>query len=212
MNIIQLPSANFNERKYPKPDMIIIHYTGMQSAEAALDRMRSQTSPRVSAHYFIHQNGTIYQLIDEKKRAWHAGVSYWQGETDINSRSIGIELDNRGHEHGYHPFPEIQIKNLIKLLDDIRSRYTIMNKNIIGHSDIAPNRKQDPGHLFPWDILAEHGHGLSPSTLNNMLYNEDENEMLSNLANFGYDCDLDDLTNPLNQSVIKCFMEKISHI
>lgn len=210
MKIIQLPSPNYNARAFSKPDMIIIHYTGMQSAEAALDRMRSTDAPRVSAHYFIDQDGKNYQLVEEKYRAWHAGISYWQGETDINSRAIGIELDNKGHEHGYHPFPTAQIKSLIILLSDIRTRHTIMNKNIVGHSDIAPMRKQDPGHLFPWDLLAEHGHGLAPETLHEILYSSNKEEMLHKLAAFGYECDLKDLTNPINQKIIDCFMDKIS--
>jgi N-acetylmuramoyl-L-alanine amidase len=189
--------------------MVIIHYTGMQTASLALQRMCDDTSPKVSAHYFIDKNGQIYQLVSEKKRAWHAGISCWQGITDINSRSIGIELDNKGHEFGYHAFPKLQIQSLISLLDSIRTRYDIEDKNIIGHSDIAPMRKQDPGELFPWDILAYHGHGLSPKMLYQMLYNPKYGILFENLRHFGYECDIHGYFTPLNRMVYKNFMCKI---
>lgn len=149
-------SANFNSREGQAVDMVIIHYTGMQSAEAALERLCDPAS-EVSAHYVIDEDGTIYGLVDEADRAWHAGVSEWQGATNINSRSIGIELVNPGYEHGYREFPPVQIDALIALLKDILARHRIPLPRVLGHSDVAPGRKQDPGHLFPWDRLAAAG-------------------------------------------------------
>lgn len=208
MNIIPFYSQNYNERAFDTPDMIIIHYTGMQTAEMALKRLCEQTSPRVSAHYFIDKKGIIYQLVDEKHRAWHAGISYWEGIRDINSRSIGIELDNKGHEFGYHAFPKPQIKSLILLLDNIRSRHKILDKNIIGHSDIAPMRKKDPGHLFPWEILARHQHGIHPKELKAMLYHPNRHQFFRNLSEFGYECDNVSFFTPLNRMVYHAFYEK----
>ncbi len=155
---VAAPSPNFDARTAP-PDMIVLHYTGMQSGEAALARLVDPAA-KVSAHYMIEEDGRLFALVPEARRAWHAGVSSWRGETDINGCSVGIELVNPGHEHGYHPFPEPQIETLITLLADIRTRWTIEDARILGHSDVAPARKEDPGELFPWKALAEAGHGL----------------------------------------------------
>ncbi len=209
MDIIPFYSQNYNERAFKNPDMIIMHYTGMQTAEMALKRMCDLNAPRVSAHYFIHKNGMIYQLVDEKYRAWHAGISCWEGIRDINSRSIGIELDNKGHEFGYHAFPKIQIESLIKLLDSIRSRHKVLDRHIIGHSDIAPMRKKDPGSLFPWHILAHHGHGIHPKDLKAMMYHPQRSQLFKNLSSFGYECDKFSFFTPLNRMVYRCFLEKI---
>lgn len=209
MRIIDYPSLNFNNRAFLKPDMIIIHYTGMQSAQSALERMCDDTAPRVSAHYFIDKQGVIYRLVCETKRAWHAGVSIWEGISDINSRSIGIELENKGHEWGYHTFPKAQINALIRLLDTIRTRYNILDKNIIGHSDIAPLRKKDPGELFPWHDLADAGHGIAPYMLGAMLYHHKTGILFQNLRNFGYGCDKYGYFTPLNRMVFHNFMTKI---
>ena len=155
MKITQHPSPNFNERAPDKPlDMIIIHYTDMTSAEAALNRL-SDPEAQVSAHYLISKDGEIYQLVDDSKRAWHAGVSEWEEETDINSRSIGIELDYPGHSNGLAPYPEVQIQSLIHLCKEIQNRYRIPKSRIIGHEDVAPGRKIDPGPHFPWIQLKE---------------------------------------------------------
>lgn len=155
---IDVPSPNFDARKKP-PDMVVLHYTGMQTAEAALERLRDPEA-KVSAHYMIGEDGQLFRLVPEERRAWHAGVSFWKGERDINGCSIGVELVNPGHEFGYRPFPEPQIARLIALLDDIRSRWEVPQQRIVGHSDVAPARKTDPGELFPWARLAEAGHGL----------------------------------------------------
>jgi N-acetylmuramoyl-L-alanine amidase len=155
---VAAPSPNFDVRTAP-PDMAVIHYTGMQSAEAALARLRDPEA-KVSAHYMIDEDGRGFALVPEARRAWHAGVSFWRGERDVNGRSIGIELVNPGHELGYRSFPAPQIDALVGLLGDIRSRWSIPDHNIIGHSDVAPARKIDPGELFPWADLAARGHGL----------------------------------------------------
>ncbi|MDQ2861504.1 MAG: N-acetylmuramoyl-L-alanine amidase, partial [Pseudomonadota bacterium] len=148
MTRIPAPSPNFDARSAP-PDMIVLHYTGMKTGEAALARLTDPAS-RVSAHYLIEEDGRLYALVDEARRAWHAGVAAWGGTTDINGASIGIELVNPGHEFGYRPYPGQQIGMLIDLLADIRSRWTVPDSRILAHSDVAPARKQDPGELFPW--------------------------------------------------------------
>lgn len=158
MTLIDRPSSNFNERTAP-PDMCILHYTGMASAQAALDRM-CDPEAKVSAHYCVDETGQVVRLVAEERRAWHAGVSFWKGDTDLNGRSIGIEIVNPGHQFGYRDFPAAQIDAVIGLLDGIRSRWDIADSRILGHSDIAPGRKEDPGEKFPWQTLAQHGHGL----------------------------------------------------
>lgn len=162
MNLNKTPSPNFNERP-SAIDAIIIHYTDMVSAEAALAWLINPSS-QVSAHYLIDEEGKICQMVDEEHRAWHAGESYWQGRGNLNDCSIGIELANPGHSHGYTPFPEAQIASLIELCLDIKERWNIPSYRILGHSDIAPQRKQDPGHLFPWKQLATEGLGMWPSS------------------------------------------------
>lgn len=158
VQIIAAPSPNFNERRAP-PDMLVLHYTGMQTGEAALARLRDAEA-QVSAHYLVEEDGRIFGLVPEERRAWHAGRGVWQGQDDCNAASIGIEIVNPGHEFGYRAFPDAQIESLIALIGDIRERWTISDSRIIGHSDLAPERKDDPGELFPWKRLAEAGHGL----------------------------------------------------
>lgn len=156
--MIEALSPNFNERKAP-PDMVVLHYTGMKTGAEALARM-CDPAAQVSAHYMVEEDGQVYRLVPEERRAWHAGVSFWKGETDINGCSIGIEIVNPGHEFGYRDFPAAQIDAVIGLLDGIRERWDIPDHRILGHSDIAPARKEDPGERFPWAELAAHGHGL----------------------------------------------------
>ncbi len=157
-NMIAAPSPNFNERKLPIA-LIVLHYTGMKDGPAALARM-CDPDAQVSAHYMVEEDGRIFQLVDEARRAWHAGVSSWCGETDINSNSIGIEIVNGGHDYGLPDFPAIQIDAVIELVKDIMARHGIGPEGVVGHSDIAPGRKQDPGEKFPWDRLAEAGCAL----------------------------------------------------
>ncbi len=148
----EAPSPNWDERALPIT-MVVLHYTGMPTAEEALARL-CDPQAKVSAHYFIDEEGTVTRLVPEEKRAWHAGRSYWRGVTDVNSASIGIELANPGHEWGYRPFPEAQMEALLPLLADIVDRHRISRANVVGHSDIAPARKDDPGELFDWERLA----------------------------------------------------------
>lgn len=161
-------SPNFNERKdlggRAFPNMIILHYTGMRDAKVALDRLCDPAS-EVSAHYVVEENGDVHQLVDEDKRAWHAGKSYWGGLTDINSASLGIEIVNTGHEFGYKEFSGKQINALRKLLKTLVVKYAIDADKILAHSDIAPERKIDPGEKFPWEVLAREGLGLWPNPL-----------------------------------------------
>jgi N-acetylmuramoyl-L-alanine amidase len=153
-------SPNFDERTgLAQPDMIVLHYTGMQFAHEAVQRL-CDTKARVSSHYVVLENGSILQLVQEAKRAWHAGVSSWGGDTDINSRSIGIEICNPGHEFGYIDFPARQIAAVITLCRSILKRNVIRPENVVAHSDVAPSRKQDPGEKFPWKLLSQSGVGL----------------------------------------------------
>ena len=185
MSIVETPSPNFNERQLPV-SMIVLHYTGMRSAEAALARLTDPTA-EVSAHYLIDEDGTIHRLVAEDKRAWHAGQSHWRGITDINSASIGIELVNPGHEFGYREFAPAQIEALIPLLSEIKDRHEITRGNIVGHSDIAPTRKQDPGELFPWARLARVRLALPRPTKNLMDPLWSDAGFLLALERFGYE-------------------------
>ncbi len=160
----KMKSTNFDERRgVKKPSMIILHYTGMKSFEAALDRLCDPES-KVSAHYIIDLAGKLYPLVDEDKRAWHAGQAYWGGIVDVNSHSIGIEITNPGHEFGYQPFPDKQVEAVIELCLGLIQKYKIKSCNVLGHSDIAPRRKQDPGEFFPWERLATEFVGLWASS------------------------------------------------
>jgi N-acetylmuramoyl-L-alanine amidase len=160
VNIIDAPTPNFNDRAKPV-SLIVLHYTGMQTGQAALDRMRDPAA-KVSAHYMVEEDGRVFQLVDEAKRAWHAGVSEWAGETDINSISIGIEIVNGGHEFGLPDYPQTQIDTVISLTKQIMKRHVISTHRVVGHSDIAPGRKQDPGEIFPWQQLAAAGCAIWP--------------------------------------------------
>lgn len=162
MRILERPSPNHDARLADGVvDMLILHYTGMESAAAALDRLCSAEA-KVSAHYLIDEDGTVWRLVAEERRAWHAGVSSWRGRSDINSASIGIELVNPGHEFGYRPFPEPQMAALEALGRDILPRHPILPWHVLGHSDVAPQRKTDPGELFDWPRLARAAIGLWP--------------------------------------------------
>lgn len=179
--IIDCPSPNHNERKSPI-DMLLLHYTGMPTGEEALNRLCDEQA-KVSAHYFIEEGGRVFHLVDETRRAWHAGVSYWRGDRDINSRSIGIELVNPGHEWGLRPFPEAQMDALRDLALDIIERHAIPARHVLGHSDVAPARKQDPGELFDWQWLAQQGIGLWPQKTG---FELSDDMVHQSLADFGY--------------------------
>jgi N-acetylmuramoyl-L-alanine amidase len=161
-------SKNFDARKNTNGpvniNMLVLHYTGMVSGKAALEKLCSRES-KVSAHLLIDEIGKIYRLVDDEYRAWHAGLSYWQTVRDINSCSIGIELVNPGHEIGYRSFPSEQINSLISITNSLQDKYQIPPQNILGHSDIAPSRKMDPGELFPWKELSKFGLGVWPHSV-----------------------------------------------
>jgi N-acetylmuramoyl-L-alanine amidase len=183
--IVDHPSPNYDDRLDPV-SMVVLHYTGMETAQAAIDRL-CDPDAKVSAHYLIDEDGRTLRLVPEEKRAWHAGFSYWRGKPNVNGISIGIELVNPGHDHGYREFPEAQIAALLPLLADIVDRYDIPRANVVGHSDIAPSRKQDPGELFPWARLAKHGLALPRPTRNLIDPQWTDGGFLLALERFGYD-------------------------
>ena len=189
------PSPNHGERKGSGTlDMIVLHYTGMADNQAAIRQLCNPTS-EVSAHYVVLQDGYIVQLVAESRRAWHAGASSWAGETDINSCSIGIEIANPGHDHGYPAFPKRQIAAVTALCRSILTRHRIPADRTLAHSDVAPTRKQDPGEKFPWKVLADSGIGLwvppAPIDQAGPIFvlgetNPSISEMQRLLAKFGY--------------------------
>lgn len=184
MTTIDRPSPN----RGPRPpgaavDMVVLHYTGMRTAAAALARLRDPKA-RVSAHYMIDEDGGVARLVDENLRAWHAGAAHWAGRTDINDRSIGIELVNPGHEHGYRPFPEPQMTALEALLGGVVARHAVPPARVLGHSDVAPARKADPGELFDWPRLARLGLALDPPMIAGAAAAGDARKLLSEI---GYD-------------------------
>ncbi|WBQ09512.1 N-acetylmuramoyl-L-alanine amidase [Hyphomonadaceae bacterium ML37] len=160
LTLIDAPSPNFNARTQPV-SILVLHYTGMESGQAALDRLRDPEA-KVSAHYVVEEDGRVFALVAEDQRAWHAGRGSWRGRGDVNSASIGIEIVNGGHDFGLPDFPDVQIEAVIALSRDILARHAIAPCNIIGHSDMAPSRKSDPGEKFPWRRLAPAGVGLWP--------------------------------------------------
>ncbi len=162
LRLRDLPSPNHDARPAGTPiDTLVLHYTGMRSAQDALDRLRDPAA-RVSAHYVVGEDGAIWRLVADGRRAWHAGVSYWRGHTALNDRSLGIEIVNPGHEWGYRPFPVLQLAAVCDLCLDLLGRHPIPPRNVVAHSDIAPERKEDPGELFDWAALAANGVGLWP--------------------------------------------------
>jgi N-acetylmuramoyl-L-alanine amidase len=193
MRFIDAPSPNFDARTAP-PDMVVLHCTGMPTGEEALTRLRDPAA-KVSAHYLIEEDGRTFALVPEERRAWHAGVSFWKGERNLNGVSIGVELVNPGHDWGYRAFPEAQITALLELLAGVRDRWEVTDARIIGHSDIAPDRKLDPGELFPWKRLAEAGFGLwaepPPAPGAPLKLGEDSTAVFAlqaGLTRLGYDC------------------------
>ena len=185
MDFIDCPSPNFDERDQPVT-MLVLHYTGMQDAPSAIARL-SDPEAKVSCHYLVAEDGQILRMVDESKRAWHAGRSSWRGVQEVNASSIGIEIVNPGHEFGYRPFPEEQMAALIPLVADIVKRHNIPRANVVGHSDVAPARKRDPGELFDWARLAKHRLALERPTRNLMDPNWTDGGFLLALERFGYD-------------------------
>jgi len=165
LHVRDLPSPNLDERPAGTPiDMLILHYTGMRSAREAIDRLRDPAA-RVSSHYVVDEDASVLQLVPEEMRAWHAGASHWRGHSDLNGRSIGIEIVNPGHEWGYRDFPVLQLAAVCDLCLAILSRHAIPARNIVAHSDVAPDRKEDPGEKFDWRGLAQNGVGLWPEDI-----------------------------------------------
>jgi len=155
------PSPNFDSRGDQQVDTLVLHYTDMLTTEAAVAQLQNPES-KVSAHYVVSEKGEIFSLVEEADRAWHAGESHWRGHNNINARSIGIEIANRGHSHGYTAFPPAQMAAVTILCHEILNRHDIPARNVVGHSDIAFLRKQDPGHLFDWQHLAREQIGIFP--------------------------------------------------
>jgi N-acetylmuramoyl-L-alanine amidase len=205
MRIVKRLSPNHGERKNAaRPSFLILHYTGMATAGEALAKLCDPNDEKpVSAHYMVDEDGAVYGLVDEDRRAWHAGQSYWEGIEDINSHSIGIEIVNPGHDLGYRTFPPAQMKALIALCRDIMTRYDIPSHRILAHSDIAPDRrrnKKDPGELFDWKSLSKEGIGLWPAPLKEDFEKAaalvaDEGKLRAALTETGYDprVDLEDV-------------------
>lgn len=196
MRLIERPTLYKSSRDGVKPDLLVLHYTGTRTAEEALEILSGLTPREVSAHYTVDEDGTVYAHVPEKEKAWHAGVSYWRGVEGVNSNSIGIEIINPGHEFGYRAFPKSQMLAVAELAKGIIARHGIAPRNVIGHSDVAPGRKEDPGELFDWPWLASQGVGLWPAFEQravsniNLLMEGDEGERVSSLqcrlAAYGY--------------------------
>ena len=185
MPMIDTPSPNYDDRSLPIT-MLVLHYTGMPDAASAINWLANPES-KVSAHYVVTEDGNVVRMVDESKRAWHAGQSWWRGITNVNSASIGIEIVNPGHEWGYRAFPDAQMNALIPLVHDILQRHRITRGNVVGHSDIAPARKQDPGELFPWNKLARLRLALPRPTRNLMDPHWTDSGFMLALERFGYD-------------------------
>ncbi len=205
-------AANYNERRTAAVDILVLHYTGMESGEAALSRLCEEASG-VSCHYIVFEDGRCLQMVSEKYRAWHAGKSEWRGEEDVNSCSIGIEIVNPGHELGYSDFPPEQVSGLIGLCKDILERNHIPARNIVAHSDIAPGRKIDPGEKFPWAVLAEAGvgHHVAPARITGGRffqegdYGEPVAALQAMLAEYGYGIGTSGRYGARTRSVVDAF-------
>lgn len=208
LKIIQRPSPNFDERVRPI-DMLIMHYTGMPTGEEAMARMCDPAS-KVAAHYTVEEDGRVFALVAEDKRAWHAGVSCWKGEGGVNSRSIGIEIVNPGHEFGYRAFPDAQIESVIALAKDILSRHSIPPEHVLGHSDVAPGRKLDPGELFPWRRLADAGVGTwleLDASIDERSSPEAISAVQQSLREFGYCIEADGAFSEQTRAVLRAYRQ-----
>lgn len=208
------PSPNIEPRRAGmRPSMLILHYTGLSSVERALDVL-SRPDCKVSCHYVVDEDGRIVQMVAEDARAWHAGVSYWAGETDINSSSIGIEIQNPGHMLGYVDFPSVQMRAVRALTRDIIARHGIVGRRVLAHSDVAPGRKIDPGEKFDWAWLAAQGvgHWVAPAPLDETdpglaigARGPDVDEARTLLARYGYKIDPEGAFDPDMQTIVKAF-------
>ena len=206
------PSPNHGERREGPTDILLLHYTGMPDAQQALDWLCTPQSG-VSCHYFVFESGDVVQLVPEDRRAWHAGRGSWAGCDDVNSRSIGIEIANPGHGHGYPDFPAAQMQAVLALSADICARLGIPPQRVLAHSDIAPGRKQDPGEKFPWLWLAEHGvgHWVSPAPLGGGRFfqlgdtGQPVEALQAMLAAYGYGCPISGTFDGATRDVVASF-------
>jgi len=211
LHVRELPSPNQDDRPADIPiDMLILHYTGMPTARAAIDRLRDPAA-RVSSHYVVDEDGAVLRLVPEERRAWHASVSYWRGHTELNQRSIGVEIVNPGHEFGYRDFPVLQLAAVCDLCLAILSRHPIPARNVVGHSDVACDRKQDPGERFDWRGLAENGVGIWPLDVPDLVVTGDMRDAASlrgvrtALAEIGYQVAHEGALDPALASVLRAF-------
>lgn len=207
------PSPNFNDRPLPATiDILVLHYTGMGSAEAAIDRL-CDPDAKVSSHYLVDEGGQVLRLVDEDKRAWHAGVSSWAGIDDLNGRSIGIEIVNAGHDGGCPPYPDVQMQAVEQLCQEIISRHPIRPRSVVAHSDIAPGRKEDPGEWFDWARLARAGVGvwvepvdiIEGPVLKCGDRGDPVSELQFRLANYGYGIEVLGVYDAKTEAVVKAF-------
>ena len=206
-----VPSPNHDARD-ARIDILLMHYTGMTTEEEALARL-TDPEAKVSSHYFVYEDGRIVQLVPEARRAWHAGESSWKGATDINSRSIGIEIANPGHEYGYRDFPDAQIDAAVALCRDIVKRRSIPRERVLAHSDVAPARKNDPGERFPWARLAAAGVGLrvepAPIAAGRTLSANDRGseveDLQRRLVHFGYGLQVTRAYDDATRNVVTAF-------
>ncbi|MBL8549487.1 MAG: N-acetylmuramoyl-L-alanine amidase [Hyphomonadaceae bacterium] len=235
MRIVERPSPNYEARESPVA-FVVLHYTGMQDAETALARLCDPEPMagrypgpwqdpaldpetrlgRASSHYCVAEDGTIYRLVPEDKRAWHAGLSSWKGKVGLNDCSVGIEIVNGGHDFGLPDFPEVQIKTVIDLVREILARHKLTASDVVGHSDIAPERKYDPGEKFPWRRLAEEGVSVWPraasfeglETLSPGQTGEAVAALQRDLAAFGYGLPQTGVYDPMTQTVVDSFQRR----
>jgi len=207
-------SPNQDARKLPIT-MLVLHYTGMESKQAALERLLDPVA-KVSAHYLVDEAGKVTQMVDEGRRAWHAGVGFWNGVTDVNSASVGIEIVNGGHDFDLPEFPKPQITGVIKLCRKIVRAYNIADHNIVGHSDIAPARKTDPGEKFPWKEMAKRGVGYWPTgikTDHRVLFDQGTSDraisiLQRGLAYIGYEVEVNGRLDEKTADVIRAFQRR----
>jgi N-acetylmuramoyl-L-alanine amidase len=218
MKRISSPSPNFDARpEGVRPELLVLHYTDTNTLAETLGILLDPAR-KVSAHYVLDEDGTVHSLVDEAARAWHAGVACWRGLRDVNARSIGIEIQNPGHRCGYRAFPHAQVEALIVLCREIVARHAIAPRDIVGHSDVAPARKRDPGELFPWERLAQEGVGLFPSGVaaRRRVVRDfgpgDRDEAIltaqSDLARFGYDCPITGTLDEATEAVLVAFQRR----
>jgi N-acetylmuramoyl-L-alanine amidase len=210
-----IASPNYGERVDDiKPDMIILHYTGMSTEDSALSWLCNSDS-QVSSHYFVREDGQVLQLVPEAKRAWHAGKSSWNGQSDINSRSIGIEIANIGHPGGLPDYPAAQIKSVVELCRDCVNRWSIEPQMVLGHSDIAPIRKVDPGENFPWGVLSQQGvgHWVEPAQIAGGRFfqrgdfGQPVEALQSMLSLYGYGIEITGSYDDATEGVVKAFQQ-----